>query len=215
MKISLLGYEYNLEVIEEGHKEFDGMLKNKHEALINYNSRYIYIMKNYYNQDGSIEQEKSKVSLYEDLAHELAHGFMYHSGNDDLNDERHAELLAHFMIASRDINICKDNKNHIISDLIKSDQKKEFKKKKELEKVKYIKSVLGEDYLKKQLDDLDLKEISDKLNEEISKVSLQSQKAEVNMGTLFYGEKLEILFGIRNNLREFNRAKNNGENNDN
>ncbi len=45
------------------------------------------------NQDG---YKLGDVKLQETLLHELAHAWLLQTGNDEMNDEKHAELLSHF-----------------------------------------------------------------------------------------------------------------------
>lgn len=60
-------------------------------ALCDFNDKIIYVALN--NDDVKYSEEW----LEETLIHELAHAFLYETGQDDVNDEHHAELLSKFV----------------------------------------------------------------------------------------------------------------------
>ena len=87
MKVNLLGIEYVIKSVDSHRDMFD----NNNVAECDYSDKSIKICENDYNGD-----KYSDTFLQESLYHELAHVFMYETGQADINDERHAELLAHF-----------------------------------------------------------------------------------------------------------------------
>jgi len=60
------------------------------EAQVDYSKRLITVLTK---NDG---EQYSQEWIKDSLLHEVAHAFMVETGQDDLNDERHAELLSKF-----------------------------------------------------------------------------------------------------------------------
>lgn len=86
MKFNILGVEYTVEYVKDHGSMFD--IKNSGEC--DYSDKLIRVAE-------SCDGEKySNEWKQETLYHELAHAFLYETGQSDLNDERHAELLGKF-----------------------------------------------------------------------------------------------------------------------
>ena len=86
MKINILGSIYNIKYV----KDQTFMYNEDHTGECDYMNKEILISKS---NDG---EENNEVWQKETLLHELAHAFMHESGQADINDERHAELLGKF-----------------------------------------------------------------------------------------------------------------------
>lgn len=84
--MKILNNNYKIKYVKDTSMLYD----NTKCATCDYSEKEINIAKS----SGGITY--SDKWLEETLTHELAHAFMYETGNDDLNDERHAELLTHF-----------------------------------------------------------------------------------------------------------------------
>ncbi len=86
-KINVLGREYAVTYTE---KEED--LRPGNVAEVDYSDRTIMVL----TKIGG--EELSKEYVRDGLIHEVAHAFLYETGQSDLNDERHAEMLAKFAV---------------------------------------------------------------------------------------------------------------------
>jgi len=86
MKIKILGSIYTIKYV----KDHTSMSCIENSGECDFSSKIIKIAKG---NEGEIYSDKWQE---ETLHHELAHAFIYETGNSDLNDERHAELLGKF-----------------------------------------------------------------------------------------------------------------------
>ena len=85
-EVKILSSTYTIEYVKD--RTFMDCADNYAEC--NYDSKMIRVAKS---DGGELYSDKW---LEESLHHELAHAFMYETGNSDLDDERHAELLGKF-----------------------------------------------------------------------------------------------------------------------
>ena len=86
-QINVLGSKYKIKYIKS-HKE---MCNIENSAECDYSEKLIRVA----NSEDGIDMYSDKWKE-ESLLHEIAHAFMYETGQSDLNDERHAELLCKF-----------------------------------------------------------------------------------------------------------------------
>ena len=88
--MKLLGTEYKIKLIKEPDEY---MKKHNLIGVCDYDLMEIKVCENWY---GDITGKRTVNSIQNTLLHELAHMFLYETGQDNLNDERHAELLSKF-----------------------------------------------------------------------------------------------------------------------
>lgn len=93
MKINILENKYKVTYV----KDRSFMYNEENYGEVNYSDKTIKVAKG---DDGEVFTDKW---IYETLTHELAHAFMYETGNSDLNNERHAELLSKFACFVNDV----------------------------------------------------------------------------------------------------------------
>jgi len=85
-KVKILSSTYTVKYV----KDNSYMMYDENNGECDYSTKIIKVAQ------GNGEIVYSDKWQQETLHHELAHAFMYESGNGDLNDERHAELLGKF-----------------------------------------------------------------------------------------------------------------------
>jgi len=82
--IMIMGARYKIKYLKDGsHLTQEGKC-----AECDYINKKIEIVKEGYPEEW----------LEDPLVHEIAHAFLYETGQSDLNDERHAELLSKFAL---------------------------------------------------------------------------------------------------------------------
>jgi len=85
-EIEILGRIYALWYTEDKTE-----LNEDNFAQVNYSDRTITVLTK---ED---DFKFSKEYIRDMLLHELAHAFLYETGNNDINDERHVEVLGKFV----------------------------------------------------------------------------------------------------------------------
>jgi len=84
--INVLGNTYKVKFVQN----HSFMENEENTGECNFSDKIIRVAKTSYDIENSEEWQQ------ETLLHEIAHAFLYESGQSDLNDERHAELLGKF-----------------------------------------------------------------------------------------------------------------------
>jgi len=87
-KINILGVTYTCEIVDNK----DGFYSEENLAECDYDLKTIKVLK----IDVKTKEEYSKEWLEETFVHELAHAFLYETGQSDINNERTVEVMSKF-----------------------------------------------------------------------------------------------------------------------